>query len=96
MSGIYIHLSRVREANYALTDIEAGTRFVRSRIGRTKKEIPDYISSKYQIGQRLHNVCQEIGRLGDRLGYLYEVINICMEQYADTEKENKRNADAFL
>ena len=59
-------------------------------------EIPDYILSKYQIGQRLSDACREIGRLGDRLGYLYEIINVCMEQYADTEIENKRNADAFL
>ncbi len=96
MSAIYIHLNRVREANYTLPDIEDGALLVRSRIQRTKKEIPDYILSKYQIGQRLSDACREIGRLGDRLGYLYEIINVCMEQYADTEIENKRNADAFL
>ena len=53
MSAIYIHLNRVREANYTLPDIEDGALLVRSRIQRTKKEIPDYILSKYQIGQRL-------------------------------------------
>lgn len=95
MSSIYVHMGRIREANYALPDVESKVRLVRKRIQRTRSEIPDYISAKYRIGQRLNDVCKEIDGLGNKISDLYEVINICMDQYTFTENENSRNAEAF-
>lgn len=95
MSSIYVHLSRVKKANCGLPDVESGTQLVRKRIQRVKREIPDCISAKYQIGHRLNDICKEIDRLEAKMNNLYEITNICMEQYTYAESENSRNADAF-
>ncbi|MCM1217685.1 MAG: hypothetical protein NC548_24600 [Lachnospiraceae bacterium] len=95
MSSIYVHMGRIKEANYDLPGVEADARLVRNRIQRTKKEIPAGIASKYQIGQRLQDVCREIRSMEERINDLYEVVNICMEQYAGVEYANTRNAEAF-
>lgn len=91
-----MHWNRVREANYILPAVKLEARLVRGRIQRTRREIPTNIMFKFQIGQRLTNVYQDIGRLEAKLNDLYEVTNICMRQYEDTENENTRNAEAFL
>lgn len=96
MSSIYVQGSWVREANCDLVHLEAGAEMIRRGIQRTKKDIPDSIASQYQIGQRLKDVCREIDKLGERINHLHEIVNICMEQYRETEKENTRNAEAFL
>lgn len=94
-SGIYVNLREVRDANYDLPYVEAGADYVKMQALRMKRNIPDCISNKYQIRQRMDMVCREIGKLEMRIGRLYEATNSCMEQYADTEHENNKNAQAF-
>lgn len=94
-SGIYVNLREVREANYDLPYVETRAEDVMRRTLRMKREIPDCISNQYRIRQRLEMVCKEIGKLEIRIDRLYEATNACMEQYADTEYENSKNAQAF-
>lgn len=96
MASLYVNWGRVREANCDLPRLEEGTKMVKNGIRRMTKEIPESIASQYQIGKRLDAVCHEMGKIGERLNDLHEVVNLCMEQYLEREEGNSRNADAFL
>lgn len=96
MSYIYVNWKEVKDANYDLPPVEAKAGYVKWRTQIIKREIPDCISEKFQIGNRLDIICKEIDQIENTIERLYRVTNLCMEQYADTEAENSHNAQKFI
>ena len=96
MAKIYVNFREIREANYSLLYIASRADFVKRQIYRCKRELPDDICARYQIGQRLECVCGKVEEVEQRISQLREVVNCCIRKYEAAENENSRNARAFL
>lgn len=96
MSKIYVNYGRIREGNYALPYMESKENSVKKRVNRLKNNIPACICDKYQIRQRLEQICKDISEIERQTSQLYEITNSCMEQYEAAENENSRNIKEFL
>ncbi len=95
MSKIEVDLREIRSLNQNLRSIEEQVDGAKRGVSRLSRQIPGQISERHQIRDRLHAVCSQIERLEAQLDELYDVTRSCVEQYAETENENSRNANAF-
>lgn len=93
---IYVDLRSIRDANYDLPCMESRADAACRRLRRLKRELPDNILKKYRIGERLGCLCREAEALSEQLGKVYEVTNWCVDQYAEAEYENEKNAKEFV
>lgn len=74
-----------------IQQVEQVERTMKNLSYRTKDEI----AGRYQIGQRIREVQNELLGLVKRIEELYVVTEICMKQYKEMEKNTNKNARAF-
>lgn len=96
MSEIYIDIREVWHVNYELPRLEERVSAIQNRTRQLEQNMPDEVLEKYQIGERLMMVRQDMGKWKEKVKELFEVTKSCMEYYAETESENEKNADMLL
>lgn len=95
MSDINVDMRKVRSLNQNLYSMERQIEYAQRGISRIAAEIPDEILARQQIRERLKEVSRETERLIVQLEELRDVTNSCMDQYAEAENKNSRNAAVF-
>lgn len=93
---IYVDISGIRQTNWTLPKTGFMAEAAGRQVLRLKRELPQNITDRYLIGERLLSAYRETKKLEVRIRELYNITNLCVEQYEQAEHRNERNARAFL
>ncbi len=90
-----LDMRKVRSLNQNLYSMEQQIVYAQKGISRISVEIPNEILARQQIRERLKEVVRETEHLIMQLEELRDATNSCMDQYAEAENKNSRNAAVF-
>ncbi len=96
MSTIKIDIKSVRTSNYTLPAELAKISGVKRSIGLLKWRVPEEVQNEKEIKKRMEELNKQLEVAERELQDIYDVVNCCLIQYSDTEKNLSNNADLFV
>lgn len=96
MARIKVNLSSIRTANYNVPGIVTKVEIPKRNLGILKWRISEEITARYNIKNRLNDVYNRMESVQRQISDVYNITNSCISQYEAAERDNSKNADAFL
>lgn len=95
MSKIYINIGEIKNINSKILPLGTKLGNVRKSIKEMMNNMSIDVGRRHNISQRMGNIYKEIGHIEMQVQEVNTIINLCLEQYAEVERQNTNNAKEF-
>lgn len=93
--NIHINIQEVRHSNYTLPSLIGRLDNCEKDIAVMKWRLPEELVCTQQVREELDLIRKELETVKDKIENLYYVTNMCMEQYAEAERQIDKRAQDF-